>query len=123
MKEDASIAWMELPLLDFESGPAYPARVLLIYSDYYSCNEVLRFNYASVIAQECLPSADRLLQAFGVSTDIHFVGNGPFAGLKRVVKQFAEYYCSNVSGIPFVSRSIFTIKLQKLISITNSKNY
>ena len=114
---------MELPLLDFESSQTYPARVLLIYSDYYSCKRVLRSNYASIIAQESLPSADRLLQAFGVSTDIHFVGKGPFAELKRVVKQFADYYCSNVSGIPLVSRSIFTTSLEKLISITNSKNY
>lgn len=115
---------MELPLLDFETSPyIYSTRILIIYCDYYSCEQVLRLNYPSIIAQESLPSADRLLQAFRVSTDIHFVGNGPFAGLKRVFKQFAEYYCNNVSEIPLVSTSVFTIKLQKLISVTHSKNY
>jgi hypothetical protein len=113
---------LKLPIV-YLKHPSLPASTMRILSDYYSYETFLVPDDHYAIQWESMPSADELIRCFSVLRVRTFVGAGPFQGLQKAVKQFADYYCSIGICLPLVSNPLCSFWYIADIAIFLSKNF
>jgi len=104
--KDRRTSFISLPLVEFDnsSHAFYPEELILIFITYYHSQKQALPNYHAAIAWEYLPSVDRLIQAYDASEYGCVPNTGPFFGLYRAFKEFADKYCSKMRAFPLVRK-------------------
>jgi hypothetical protein len=104
---EAPGAYIIVPVVHFER-PDFKSNRVVLSMDYYHKYEYTVPDERKAISPGSVPSIERLLQAYLISRRDYYSNPGPFAGLYKAFRDFAENYCNVTGQMPLVRDQIPT---------------
>ncbi|KAH6718828.1 hypothetical protein BKA61DRAFT_262953 [Leptodontidium sp. MPI-SDFR-AT-0119] len=109
-------AYIKVRLIDFELFGRRSSR-LIISMDYFGASISEVPDRRCAIHPRDLPSIRALLRIHSVNKSDAHPTTGPFFGLQKAVRSFAEAYCENPEGLPLRTLLEKSLRIQQLFHI------